>query len=413
MSEHKVAGVVDVTQTCDVPVRIETEGEFTDTINVSTLFSGGLTSSGVFDLGGIQATHFGKLLDSLPIPASLIDMAGTVLFVNQACSKISPEYKSIEGGPFSNLFPDSASIRKASSLIQRLFSTRKQQTTEGELRIVDAIIWGRMNFRSLRIASERLVLLMVEDLTIEREQLLLTQQHRRELLDTNQQLRKEIDHRVRAEENLKSSLDKLETVLDQTAVALASAVEKRDPYTAGHQKRVAKLGCAIAIEMGFSRDLVRAVRVSGLLHDIGKICVPAEILGKPGELTEHEFAIIKTHCQAGFDILKGIEFPWPVAQVVMQHHERMDGSGYPAGLLGKDILIQARILAVADVLESVASHRPYRPSLGTSKAIEEILANKGKLYDSRVVNACMRVLERGFTFENGLISQEPALVTIQ
>ena len=139
--------------------------------------------------------------------------------------------------------------------------------------------------------------------------------------------------------------------------------------------------------------------MAGDLHDIGKIYVPAEILSKPGKLSEAEYNIIKTHSQVGYDILKTIEFPWPIADIVLQHHERINGSGYPAGLLGKDILLEARILAVADVTEAMATHRPYRPALSIEEALEEILENKGKLYDPKVVEACLKIFEEGFSFE--------------
>jgi putative nucleotidyltransferase with HDIG domain len=177
-------------------------------------------------------------------------------------------------------------------------------------------------------------------------------------------------------------------------------VERRDPYTAGHQHRVANLAAAIANEIGLSEEQIDGVRMASVIHDLGKIHVPAEILSRPGRLTENEFSIIKTHPQTGYDILKTEEFPWPVAQIVLQHHERMDGSGYPSSLSGEEILLEARILAVADVVEAMASHRPYRPALGIDKALEEISKNKGVLYDAKVADACLRLFtEKGFKFE--------------
>jgi putative two-component system response regulator len=206
--------------------------------------------------------------------------------------------------------------------------------------------------------------------------------------------------RGRAEETLQQSYEKLGRILDETAIALGSAIEKRDPYTAGHQQRVAKLACAIAGEMKLSKSKIEGIRVAGILHDIGKIYIPAEIRSKPGSITEIEFEMIKTHPQAGYDILRDIEFPWPVAQITLQHHERMDGSGYPSGLSGEDILVEARILGVADVVEAISSHRPYRPALGIDKALDEISQKKGTLYDLDVVNACLTVFQKeGFGFD--------------
>ena len=171
----------------------------------------------------------------------------------------------------------------------------------------------------------------------------------------------------------------------------------KDPYTAGHQQRVSDLARSIAKEMGLSADQRDFIRTASAIHDIGKISIPAEILSKPTKLTNLEFNLIKTHAQSGYDILKDIEFPWPVADVVRQHHERMDGSGYPQGLKGNDILLEARIMAVADVVEAIASHRPYRPSLGIDFALDDISRNKGILYDADVVDACLKLFrEKGY-----------------
>ena len=210
----------------------------------------------------------------------------------------------------------------------------------------------------------------------------------------------DVTARKMAEEELKRSFEQQKIAMEGTVRAIAYTVEIRDPYTAGHQRRVTKLACTIGEEMGLSKDQIEGLRMSGELHDIGKIHVPAEILSKPGQLSEAEYTIIKTHPQVGHDILKTIEFPWPVARIVFQHHERMDGSGYPTGLKGKDILLEAKILAVADVIEAMATHRPYRPALSIEESLREISKNKGTLYDSKVVDICLRVFkEKKFKFE--------------
>lgn len=203
--------------------------------------------------------------------------------------------------------------------------------------------------------------------------------------------------RLRANAERIGVLEKLEHSLDDAVTAIAATVEMRDPYTAGHQRRVAKLAAAIALEMGLSADRIEGLRIAGVVHDIGKIHVPAEILASPAKLTAAEFTIIKTHCQAGYDILCSIDFPWPVAEIVRQHHEKLDGSGYPNGLKGEAILLEARILSVADVIEAMASHRPYRPGFGIFPALQEISRNKGALYDPDVVQAALKLfLERGY-----------------
>ncbi len=192
-------------------------------------------------------------------------------------------------------------------------------------------------------------------------------------------------------EKVAEDAKKLGTALDATIASLGVAIETRDPYTAGHQRRVTRLARAIAEEMNLASEKIKGLHVAGLLHDIGKMSIPAEILSKPSELTEAEFSLIKSHSRVAYDILSGIDFPWSVADTILQHHERLDGSGYPDGIKGDAILVAARILAVADVVEAMSSHRPYRPALGNDAALEEIESKKGKLYDPRVVDACLRL----------------------
>jgi len=209
---------------------------------------------------------------------------------------------------------------------------------------------------------------------------------------------RDITERKQAEEERKQSFERLRKALGATVQSISLTVEMKDPYTAGHQQRVSDLTRAIATEMGLSADRRDFIRTASSIHDIGKISVPSEILSKPTKLTDLEFSLIKTHSQSGHDILKDIDFPWPVADVVLQHHERMNGSGYPQGLKGDDILLEARIMAVADVVEAIASHRPYRPSLGIDFALEEISRNKGILYDADVVDACLKLFqEKSYT----------------
>ena len=216
----------------------------------------------------------------------------------------------------------------------------------------------------------------------------------------NEGLVEDITLRKQAEENLKESLEKLKKAVNTTIQVLVSALEIRDPYTAGHQSRSADLACAIATEMGLCQEKIDGLRMAGEIHDIGKLSIPVEILSKPSKLTNLEFSLIKEHSQSGFDMLKDIDSPWPLAATVHQHHERMNGTGYPKNLKGDDIIIEARILAVADVVEAMASHRPYRASLGIEKALEEIEQNKGILYDENVAEACLRLFrEKGYTLE--------------
>lgn len=201
----------------------------------------------------------------------------------------------------------------------------------------------------------------------------------------------------RAQEASQTYLKRLEEAVLATTAAVSQMVELRDPYTAGHERRVGELAAAIAAEMGMNEDMQRGLRVAGAVHDVGKIMVPSELLSKPGRLSSVEYELIKQHAEQGYQILKDVAFPWPVAEVARQHHERLDGSGYPRGLKGNDIIIEARITAVADVVESMSSHRPYRPMLGVDVALQEIERGAGVVYDADVAAACLRLFrDKGF-----------------
>lgn len=211
----------------------------------------------------------------------------------------------------------------------------------------------------------------------------------------------DISARKEAEKELRESYAKVRRMFDDIVNALASTIELRDPYTSGHQRRVADLVAALGSELGLPSEEQDGLRIAALVHDVGKVVVPAEILSKPGQLSELEMYLVRAHPEAGFNVLRGIEFPWPVAEIVYQHHERLDGSGYPRGLNGDAILFGARVLAVADVVEAMSSHRPYRPALGIEAALAEIQTGKGRLYDPQVVDACVSLFRKGFAFDEG------------
>jgi putative nucleotidyltransferase with HDIG domain len=258
--------------------------------------------------------------------------------------------------------------------------------------------------------------MIVEDLTAQRRQIELKNKMEAELRESqgrlqelvllrtsdlsksNENLRAEIEERKRFQNKLFRALQKLETTLMSTVVALASMTEKKDPHTAGHQRRVSQLANAIATEMRLPKSKSAATKISAALHDIGKIYIPAEFLSKPGTITELEREIIREHPRVGYEILREVDFVWPVAEIVYQHHERMDGSGYPRSLRGEEILMEARILAVADVVEAMVSHRPYRQALSEEQALREIKSNSGTVYDDEVAAACLSVFGSGFAF---------------
>ena len=210
--------------------------------------------------------------------------------------------------------------------------------------------------------------------------------------------RHDVTEQQKYEKELQDSYDNLQKAFIGAVDALAATSEKRDPYTAGHQRRVSQLATAIALKMGLPGMQVEGVKVAALIHDIGKIGVPSDILSKPGRLSNVEYSIVRTHPEVAYDILQSIDFPWPIAVIVLQHHERLNGTGYPHGIPGERITIEARIIAVADVVEAMASHRPYRPSAGIEAALKEIADNKGILYDTLAVEACLELFKEGFQF---------------
>jgi len=199
--------------------------------------------------------------------------------------------------------------------------------------------------------------------------------------------------RWESEREVKKGYEKLRRTFTDVIRTMGQIVGKKDPYTIEHQERVAALALEIGNRLGLGKERCEGLRIAGLVHDIGKIEIPGEILSKPGRLSPIEFELIKTHARSGYDILREVDFPWPVAEIAHQHHERMNGSGYPRGLKGEEILLEARIITVADVVESMVSHRPYRPSLGINAAREEIAEKSGVLYDSAVVDACLSLLD--------------------
>jgi HD-GYP domain-containing protein (c-di-GMP phosphodiesterase class II) len=240
-------------------------------------------------------------------------------------------------------------------------------------------------FRGITLAIALLLTLLVYLLTSYRAKLKLTVRER------TGDLQRSLTNLREEEETLNRTLGTLRRAMAALLEVLSRAVEMKDPYATGHQRRVADLARTIAMEMGHPEATIDGIRMAGVVHDIGKLHIPSEILNKPAKLTETEYAQVKKHPQAGYDTLKDIAFPWPVARIVWQHHERLDGSGYPLGLRGEDILPEARIMAVADVVETMASHRAYRPAPGLERALEEISAQRGILYDPAVVDACIRI----------------------
>jgi putative nucleotidyltransferase with HDIG domain len=271
--------------------------------------------------------------------------------------------------------------------------------------IIDAINKGGVHLYFTKPWREEEILLHIKqslskvEILAENKRLVeLIKIKNQELVKLNKTLEKKANDRTNdllaQTEKLKDSYKKSQLILDGIVKTLSKIVETRDPYTSGHEDQVAKIACKIAKEMKLTEEQISSIYISATLHDIGKISVPSEILTKPSVLTNLEREIIKTHCKVANDILANIEFPYPVAEIIYQHHERMDGSGYPRGLKGDDIALEARIIGVADVIDAMASYRPYRPALGVDAAIEEITKFRGVTYDPSVVDACLKIYKR-------------------
>ncbi|MFU8818424.1 MAG: HD domain-containing phosphohydrolase [Desulfurivibrio sp.] len=319
--------------------------------------------------------RFEELFEHAPAGYLLLRLnAGTILQVNEAAVQMLGYNRAeLVGGSLFALFPAGENgLTRAESLFS-LFS-EGAQLKDQELQIRcknDETIWISLTAEPVFDQAGRIV------------------ECRASILD--------ISKRKEAEQGRQQLTERLQRSLVQTIQAIAATIEKRDPYTAGHQQRVAELAVAIAREMGLDEQCIEGLRLGAMIHDIGKIYIPAELLNRPGKLDELEFRFIRTHSEVGYEIIKGVDFPWPVAEMVVQHHEWLDGSGYPKNLRGDAIILEARIIAVADVVEAITNHRPYRPALQLDKAIQEIREHQGSRYDPVVVAACVRLFqEKGF-----------------
>jgi len=316
------------------------------------------------------------LFEILPVGISILDAERKIVYGNSALEKILdiPREGLFRGNYARRTYlrPDGTSMPAEEFASTRAIKERRavHDVETGVVKEDDTVIWTSVSAVPVAFPDWKVVI-VTSDITERRE----------------------------AQEKLKETLGKLQLSLRGIIQVISRIVEMRDSYTAGHQRRVTALSRAIALEMGLAEDRVEGLVMAGEIHDLGKISVPAEILSKPTRLTEFEFRLVRIHAQAGYDILKEIDFPWPIAEIIVQHHERIDGSGYPQGLRGEVILLEARILAAADVVEAIASHRPYRPALGIEAALEELEQKKGILYDPDVVKACLALFrEKGFAF---------------
>lgn len=311
---------------------------------------------------------------SNPLPMWMYDVAtGRMLAVNDAAvSRYGFSRDAFLRLTVEDLYPARERIRFRESVLKHPDTPTLGRRTQ-HLRADGGAVEVRESARPLRLATGPARLVLAEDISAE----------------------------VAAARRARTSERELYASLLATIEAIAATVEQRDPYTAGHQLRVADLAVAIAERLGMAPDTVEGIRLAATIHDIGKIGLPAEILSYPGPLSEPMFELVKTHCQAGHDIVARIEFPWPIAQVILQHHERLDGSGYPQGLRDDQILMAARIVTVADVTEAMTAHRPYRPALGIDEALAELRRGRGTLYDPTVVDACIALFaDEGFEFSH-------------
>jgi HD-GYP domain-containing protein (c-di-GMP phosphodiesterase class II) len=362
--------------------------EPTETINLHRLSLEHLSQTGSFVLSDLERTTVGKLFSAIPMPVVLVSLPdANVRFLNKAATDILEAPSLLVGSSlFKMVRVDVKGFQRA---VNKLFTTRKQQRLEVWITAGQKSKWVRIHLRSLRLSSERLALVLIEDLTHEKRVL---SQKATELERQNQLLHAEVAQRRKIETKLKQAWG-------GCIRALSKMSEIKDPHTAGHQRRVTRLAVAIAERMGLKEFAKNSLAIAAEVHDIGKLSVPVEILSKPSGLSDAEYGILKEHPRTGYDILREAQIPKTIAETVLQHHERINGKGYPQALKGNSIVLEARIIGVADVVEAMSSQRPYRPSRGLKEAAKEILQNKGILYDSDVVDACVKVLVNGFRFQ--------------
>ncbi len=359
----------------------------TETIDLYRLSLDDVSQTGSFVLQNVEGTDLGKLLSALPIPVVLITMPDALVrFLNPAAGEFLSEFSIAVGESLFNLIKlDVKNIQRA---LNRVFVTRRQQRLETWLVAGEKSKWVRIHLRSLRLSSERLTLVLLEDLTHEKKALA---QKTVELKRQNLLLQAEVVQKRKTE-------SKLRQAWGGCIRALAKMSEMKDPHTAGHQRRVAAIASAIAEKMGMKEQERNFIAIAAEVHDIGKLSAPVELLSKPSALSEAEFRILKEHPRTGYEILEEARIPRSIAEAVLQHHERINGEGYPQGLKGHSIGLGARIIGVADVVEAMCSQRTYRPARGINEAAKEISKNRGILYDANVVDACMKVLMGGFRF---------------
>jgi len=324
---------------------------------------------------GKKRQFFAAALESVGAIVVVVDPEGRIVYANKACEEetLTP-VRDIEGKHIWDFFSadEVAAVKELFNRVLGTSSTHRFEThwrsRYGTERLIDwSVNAGRQNGGDLDF-----VVFSGLDVT----------------------------DRKRAEDSVREHAERLHRLFINSVLALMRTVETRDPYTAGHQHRVADLATAIAREMGLSAERIEGIRLGSMIHDIGKIYVPAEILNRPGRITDNEFEIIKTHPLVGKDILQDLTFPWPIEEMIFQHHERIDGTGYPQGLTGDAIALEARIISVADVIEAISSHRPYRPALGIELGIEAIKDGRGTIFDAAVADACLRlIIEKGFDWK--------------
>ena len=320
------------------------------------------------------------LLEEMSEGALTITPEGLILFSNQRFAETvkTPLNQVVGSSIFAWLNPENQAILKA-ILKMDLSEKRRKELSLLATNGMQVPIYLSVNKVSLSDAKDIFCLVTTD----------LTEEKQIEELATAKKM---------ALAALKSSME-LEKSLEESIKSIAYTVESRDEYTAGHMKRVGQLASAIARELDLPEDTIHGIELASTIHDVGKIAIPVEILTKPGKLSKVEFMLVQGHVEAGYDIIKNIQFPWPIARMILEHHERMDGSGYPQGLKGDEILLGSRIIAVSDIIEAMSTHRPYRFVVGIEAALAEIKQNRSTLYDAQVVDACLKLFaEKRFSF---------------
>jgi putative nucleotidyltransferase with HDIG domain len=408
MKSDKPSGTNSTNSESTFKIFDSSDEESTQSLNLGSFIPAEISQTGSFDIRNLRMTQFGKFLQALNIPFIIISPGQRIgiEFVSERWERICRGTKDMGQNSFSALFPDQNSEMHARQIVHDVIMTRRPMHCTTSIRLKDHQIWGRLDFLSVKISGARFVLVTMQDLTFERKRQMDNERERNRLEQEKGELIGEVlelEDRLTREESLREKAEKqLANARSELLSSVASMMDRRDPLTTLHHRRVAQLANAISTRLNLNEDTFRTVIIAASVHDIGKFAWPDVVLREEKKADAKDWRLIRQHPIIGSDILKSLRVPERVSKAVLQHHEAMDGSGYPLGMEGANILLEARIIMVADSVEAMASQRPWRKNrFSREQIVKELLSNSTPVsdrYDRRVVDACVGVLEKGFAF---------------